>query len=240
MSKKNRTVKELRLNFIKGCAEIDRCRKKYVDNFSVLGIDPSRTSTGWAFRDISNENFGAIKPSTHGFSKVIYIEKELRSMLEKVKPFVCIEGYAYNARWGREGAGELGGVIRRLLYFKKCPLVAVAPKRLKSWIRAKSKGQIMLEILDQTGIKITDEDAADAFILADILYNALILADNICNISKIKGEEEVRLYFKNKEYKESLPKLKVYQAELLLRMIADNGESVMFFNKVSPIAETEE
>ena len=241
MANRPHGIEEQRLAFIEGSEFLVRAVKKYCDDpTEILGIDPARGSTGWAYRFKSGEiETGAIVPSGIGFSKIIKIEKQLREMIEELKPFIVIEGYAMNAKWGREAAGELGGVIRRLLYFKKRPLLAVAPLTIKAWIHAKKKDQIMLEILDQYKLKISNNDAADAFLLQEVGHKAILMAQAVVG-SKIKDPEEIRLFLKDEEYKDfhsELEKLFRYQEGSLFRLIMNQGPKVEFFSKVKPSLE---
>lgn len=234
MAKKNMGIESLRLEFLLGAKAIIKAAKAYCDG-SILGIDPARGSTGWAFRYLSKEiATGNISPNLIGFSKVIVIEKQLKEMLEKIKPFVAIEGYAMNARFGREAAGELGGVIRRLLYYRKRPLLVVSPLTIKAWIQAKGKDQIMLEILDRYGVKISNNDAADAFVLQEICHKALLMSEAVVK-NKIAEPEEVRLFLKNEDYKKTsgLEKIFRYQEKSLFNLIVSQGQKVLFFQKVN-------
>ena len=231
-------IEEQRKLFIEGAKFITRAAKAYCDErLEVLGIDPSTNSTGTAFHKKSGEIVtGVIASSTYGFSRYIKIEKVIRELLEDSFPFVAVEGYAHNAKWGREIAGELGGIIRRILYFKKRPLILVAPLVIKSWVRAKGKDQIMLEILDRYGIKISNSDAADAFVIQDVVYRAVLLAKDVIK-NKLKDPNEVKAYLKNEEYKTviGLNKLFKYQQTSLFRLIISQGPNCEFFLKEKPL-----
>jgi len=226
-------VVEQREQFLIGCRVIQKARVTFCkDSFSVFGIDPARGATGWAYKNFPKEiiKTGVIVPPTSGFSKVIYVEKKLRKLLKPKFSFIALEGYAHNAKYGREKAGELGGVIRRLLFKRELPLIVISPTVLKAWVRAKSKSQIMLEILDRYQIKISQEDAADAFVLSDIMEKGVYMAEHVSRI-KLRSPEDVRLYFKEGGYKEEkiLKNLFKYQADSLFRLISSHGKEVIFF-----------
>lgn len=233
--KKGASIQEARELFIAGCGRIDHSRKKYCSGFLTWGIDPGRSSTGWAFKSPGEHETGVIAGNMIGFSKVMNVRKQLIIFLnaftpkETSGPFVGIEDYAYNAKWGREKAGELGGVIRSVLYLRKRPLIAVSPLTVKAWIRAKKKEQIMLEILDKYGIKITSNDAADAFLIAEIVYHMLNMAADVIRYN-VKASE-VREYFKNEDYKRNkrLYKIHKYQANSLFNLIWGRGQDILFF-----------
>ena len=234
---KPKGVIEQRLAFIRGSKFIVRAVNKHcVDPIEILGIDPARGSTGWCYRNCGGIiKTGAIASSSYGFSRIIRIENQLRKMLNGKCPFVAIEGYAMNAKWGRELAGEVGGVIRRLLYYKHRPLLVISPLTIKAWVKAKSKDQVMLEILDQYKIKITNNDAADAFIIQEVGHKAVLMAQAVVK-SKIKDPEEIRLFLKNKDYEstEGLKGLFRYQENSLFKMIYSQGSQVEFFLKAKP------
>jgi len=231
-------IVEMRENFISGCKFMDKVRRKYCHKFTVLGLDPAITSFGYCLRHSGNWiDTGAIVPikaRSWGFSRMINIENEIKEILEKCSPFIVLEDYAYNSKFGREKAGELGGIVRRVLYFKKLPMIMVAPLSIKAWIKAKKKSQIMLEILDQRGIKIDNEDAADAFLLSDIGHKALLMARDV--VKKNLDGEDILAYLRDEDYKskKGLKKIYKYQAQLLFRLISNKGKLVKFFAYKKP------
>jgi len=238
MPKRKMGIAEQRERFVLGCKFINKAREEYCHKFDVLGIDPSRSSTGWAlFR--KKIKTGTFVSKSSGFSRVIYVGSKINRLLEQMTPFVGIEGYAYNSTYGREGAGELGGVIREKLYNYNRPFLVIAPLTLKAWLKAKSKSQIMLEILDRYKIKISNEDAADAFVIADIVQKALHLAELVvhCELEP----EEVREFLKDEKYKNSphLEKLYKYQINSLFNIIWKSGASCEFFKKSPPTLNNE-
>ena len=240
MPRKAKGIVEQRSLFLKGCKFIHKAQKKHCEGgFGILGIDPAINSTGYAFRksQASGVKTGTITSSTYGFSRLIKIETAFRKILDQKRfaPFVVIEGYAMNATWGREAAGELGGVIRRLLYFKKRPLLVVSPLTLKAWVKAKKKEHIMLEILDRFGVKISNSDAADAFILQDIGFRCLLMVHCVIK-ENLNDPEDVRVFFKGEEYKDTdgLEKLFKYQANSLFKIILNQGSYAEFFLKARP------
>jgi len=233
MPKKKRIgVVEQRELFIVGCKFINKVRREYCYKFTTLGLDPAISSFGYCLR--RNIKVGNIVPKSWGFSRLIHIESEIKALLEKRSPFVILEDYSYNSVYGREKAGELGGIVRRILFFKKLPLLTVAPLSVKAWIKAKKKSQIMLEILDQHGIKIDNEDAADAFLLSDIGHKALLIAKDVTS-KRLEGTD-ILGYLKNEDYqsRNGLKKIYKYQAQLLFRLISSRGKNVKFFSHKNP------
>jgi len=238
MSKKVFNVAEQRQMFLDGCKKIEYLREEYGKGFNVMGIDPARGITGLAVRkNGKSARRGIVKPKTWGFSRMIVIEQVIEHQLKKNEGlFVGIEGYAYNSKWGREAAGELGGIIRRLLFKYKRPLLVISPLTIKAWIGASKKGNIMLEILDRYKVKIEDDNEADAFLLADITEKTLRMAYYI-SISKIESIEDVRIFFKEDSYKEYPPlkNLFKYQAKSLFNLIfRSENLAIDFFRDTSP------
>jgi len=234
---KSLRIEERRFEFLFGAKCIYKLATEYCgmknESCEILAIDPARGNTGYAFRDSDDEiKTGNIVPGTKGFSKVIYVEKKLRKLLEDSFPFVAIEGYAMNAKWGRELAGELGGVIRRLLYFKKRPLLVISPLTIKAWIKAKKKEQIMLEILDRYKVKISNSDAADAFVLQEICHKSILMSSAVVG-SGISEPEDIRIFLKNEDYKlrKGLENLYRYQENSLFNLISSQGRNIGFFLK---------
>jgi len=239
--KKNYSVAEQRQMFLDGCENIEHLRKKYGKGFNVMGIDPARSITGLAVRkEGKSARRGMVKPSSWGFSRMIVIEKVIKHQLDKGENcFVGIEGYSYNSTWGREAAGELGGIIRRLLFRYKSPLLVISPLTVKAWIGASKKGNIMLEILDRYKIKIEDDNEADAFLLADITEKTLMMAHFIVN-SSIKDVDDVRVCFRDELYKEysHLENLFKYQAKGIFNLIFKSETIALDFFRDTPPEES--
>jgi hypothetical protein len=91
----------------------------------------------------------------------------------------------------------------------------------------------MLEILDRYKVKISNNDAADAFIIQEICHKAVLLSQSVFE-SKIRKPEEVRLFLKNEDYKKIIPELESlfrYQEKSLFKLIFTQGRYVEFFSK---------
>lgn len=235
---KAKGVTQQREFFITGAKAIDEAVKARCKNpVEILSIDPSTNSTGWAYHDKKGIiTFGVIKADTYGFSRLINIEKTIKEIIGDRTPFCVVEGYSFNSKFGREKAGEVGAMVRRPLWYKRRPLMEIPPQTLKSWIKAKTKDTIMLEILDKFGVKIDQNDAADAFVLQDIGYSMVLLVKDVCS-KKISNPEDVRIYFKEESYKEvkGLKKMFRYQAGSLFNLIQSSGRKVDFYRKKVPV-----
>ena len=231
--RKPMTVNEQRLALVHGCKNFMRVHKEHCEDNHIFAIDPARGSTGWCRRKGSKRTGGVIRPDTVGFSKVVEVGRRVKKKIGKTRPLCVIEGYAMAAKFGREKAGELGGVLRGILYYKKLPLLIVAPTTLKSWVQAKTKSGVMLEVLSRYGVKISQDDAADAFVMQEIGHKALLMAKAVVS-SGIVEPNDVRLWLKDQKYKEEqkgLGKLFRYQENSLVRMLSTQGITVEFFSK---------
>jgi len=86
---------------------------------------------------------------------------------------VAVEGYAPGAKFGREMAGEIGGITRILSMreFRRRPLV-VAPSALKKFATGGGKGvskeDVMAAVESRWGERFKSDDEADAYVLARV------------------------------------------------------------------------
>jgi crossover junction endodeoxyribonuclease RuvC len=83
---------------------------------------------------------------------------------------VCLEGYARNAKMGREEAGELGAItkLQLLQQLHKIPCL-VAPLQLKKFVTGKTtakKDDMKLHVYKRWGFETSDDNVADAYGLA--------------------------------------------------------------------------
>lgn len=133
---------------------------------SVLGIDPSLTSTGIAHTDGHDMVTWRLTPKMRGAERLIEFREGINEILEDTRPVsVCVEGYAHGAKFGTHQAGELGGVIRIALYEFGVPFYVVPPDKMKKFITGKGKGgksPVMMHLLKRWGLEIEQEDEADA------------------------------------------------------------------------------
>jgi len=119
---------------------------------NVLGLDPSLSATGWAVLQFNLEGefkklrgYGVIRAEKlRDAERLLFIETRIRLILLAFNPVLaCIEGYAYGFKKGqgryRESAGELGGVIRRLLYVYNISKQVIPPQSLKKGFAGTAK-----------------------------------------------------------------------------------------------------
>ena len=99
------------------------------------------------------------------------------------------------SRYGREAAGELGGVIRRALYLQGSTYVVVPPASLKKFAAKGNakKDEVRLEVYKRWGVEFETNDEVDAYVLARIAY------------AKFHGDDLI------KRQQEVIDKLEVYR-----------------------------
>lgn len=157
----------------------------------ILALDVSLTSTGYAYRDGEGAVTGRFLPKKLlGSARMVFIREELRRLIEEVQPdLIAYEGYAMNAVGRVFNIGELGGVVRTLIWEMGIDLIVWAPPQIKLAItgsgragknkkdsarkQAKSKGKAPVPnmcdcISERFGYYIDQDDEADAFALLNL------------------------------------------------------------------------
>ena len=151
------------------------------------GFDLSLTASGIIVIDSEGTVVvrGVIKSKTVGAERLNDIQNAVRSMLSgyAIKS-VCIEGYSMGfgagKKVGAEGAacapmgrlanlGELGGVIRLLLFRLGVPYKEIAPTSVKKYATGKGQGpkdQITMYVYKNWKFEPKDNNEADAYVLA--------------------------------------------------------------------------
>lgn len=163
---------------------------------NVLGIDASLTGTGYCLlEDGEVSRAGTIKTKLRGVERLIEIRSQLGAILDGADTgsgleLVCLEGYSFGSQ-GRAvfNIGELGGVIRCLLYDQGVKWVEVAPATLKKFATGKGnvkKDQIALHVYKRWGYTSPDNNVADAYVLAKIGQELIIPSGELT-----KAQEEV-------------------------------------------------
>ena len=82
---------------------------------------------------------------------------------------VVIEGYSYMSTGQTLYLAELGGIVKHELYKREKTVVEVPPSTLKKFVTGKGnakKDQMMLAIYKRWGTEFDNNDAADAYALA--------------------------------------------------------------------------
>lgn len=140
--------------------------------FTIFGLDLSLTSTGYSCED----DRGTITTKNKGPARLHDISTLLaEKLVELDNPAVMIEGYSFASRNSQAHAiGELGGVVRLVLWNLRIPYVEIPPTCRAKFATGKgnaAKGEVMSAISARTGIVWTGtgaDDMCDAFILEEM------------------------------------------------------------------------
>ena len=142
---------------------------------NILAIDPSLTSTGYAYQ-IGNGPVvvGTIRPKKMvGVERLAYLREEVNTLISLVGPsLITYEGYAMSRFANRAfDLGELGGVLKLLVFGYRIPLLLVPPTCLKLYATGKGnadKGQVMIAMAKIRKRLFSCDDEADAFALLQL------------------------------------------------------------------------
>lgn len=163
----------------------------------TIGIDASLTGTGVCVLKTEKGSIqqilevGTIKTKLFGVPRLQYIRDTVKALIIKYPIPVFIEGYSFGSKGSSVyDLGELGGVLRVMLYENKITYKEIPPSTLKKYISGKgnAKKEIMLE---QTYRKfgfgseiLKDNDQVDAFCLAVMGANCLYYQQDPAKYSK--------------------------------------------------------
>lgn len=138
-----------------------------------MGLDLSLTSTGYSI----DGNVGVISVESTGPERLWRIKREIESLtIQNVKiDGAIIEGYSFASRNSQaHSIGELGGVIRLLLWDLGIKYVVVPPTCRAKFATGKgnaSKNEVISSISAKTGIIWNNpgaDDKCDAWVLEEM------------------------------------------------------------------------
>jgi crossover junction endodeoxyribonuclease RuvC len=141
-----------------------------------IGIDPSLTATAV----VAVAGKGQMVKSTicktawDGPKRLVSIRDQVDRFIGQFGDQVVligIEHYAMGAKWGREAAGELGGILRVAMYEEGCEYIEIAPMQLKQFATGKGTAQkdhVLMAVYKKWGLEFRTNDEADAFVLAQM------------------------------------------------------------------------
>lgn len=137
-----------------------------------MGLDLSLTSTGYSILG----HTGSIVVKSKGPERLFDIREDLASLLliNSIEA-VFIEGYAFSARNSQSHKiGELGGVVRLLMYEMSIPFVEIPPTSRAKFATGKgnaAKSEVISAISAKTGIiwsGSSADDECDAWVLEEM------------------------------------------------------------------------
>ena len=141
----------------------------------VMGMDPSLMGFGVAYRmgeqNILRANRISPPKTMRGMERLMFIENAVEGFVERYQPtLVAYEDYAFAG--GRKrgsntifGIGELGGVIKRLLYLRGIAILAVPPTSLKLFATGSGRAEkeaIGQYVFQAEGVHFASSDQNDA------------------------------------------------------------------------------
>jgi len=140
-----------------------------------LGIDQSYS--GFAITAVGDGGFytEVYSSDKRGTDRLRDIQAYIMNWLHEFDHIkdVAMEGYAYAGAGQVYNLGELGGMVKlTLLEFGIYPLI-IPPTNLKKYIAGKgngvSKSQVLLQVYKTFGVEFTDDNAADSYVLAQMV-----------------------------------------------------------------------
>jgi len=138
---------------------------------TVMGIDPSLTSTGIAVISGGSLYVQNITTKAKGMGRLAFLRDTIMDRVEITKPdIIMLEGYSFASRGrGTFSLGELGGVLRLALYEADQPVHVLSPNSLKLFVTGKgnaNKTAVSLALMKRWKVELDQEDQADATGLA--------------------------------------------------------------------------
>ncbi len=135
---------------------------------SILAIDPSLTSTGYAYRKGDDILVGTIKSKFKGAARLYDIQQGILEIIYDGMPkLAVIEGYAMGRFAGRAfDLGELGGVLKLLLWTSNIQTLIVPPTCLKLFATGKGnadKDAVRIAMAKDRGKLFKGDDESDAY-----------------------------------------------------------------------------
>jgi len=143
---------------------------------SLIGLDLSLTSTGYSI----GGNTGSITSKLVEAARLREIRDSLLSLIEENNvSFAAIEGYAFAARNSQaHKIGELGGVVRLMLFENGIPYVEIPPTSRAKFATGRgnaAKSEVISAVSARTG-RIwsgkSADDECDAWLLEEMSLHA--------------------------------------------------------------------
>ncbi len=157
---------------------------------TYVGMDMSLTSTGLAvLRGGALTTHHLQAADLRGPERLEWYRHQLREFLYPLEGCtVCLEDYAFNKGNRAHQIGELGGLVRTMLWGESGTSYLVAPATLKKFVTGSGKGGktgIPLHLFKRWGLTVDQEDEADATGLA-----LMALYSNLNKLDHTKAQAE--------------------------------------------------
>lgn len=134
----------------------------------VVGIDQSLNGTGFAYRDGDAVMTGRVDPKKlRGIPRLSYIKRTITEVLDYAHPDIAVmEEYAFSGGGGGRvfHIGEIGGVLKILLWERGIDVIIVGNKTMKRFIAGKGnaeKPEMVAAIKNRFGLIVDSHDEAD-------------------------------------------------------------------------------
>ena len=156
----------------------------------IMGLDLSLVETVWCvIYDDGTMHKGTVTTKLKGVERLSAIKTMLINIIDEFDPvLVVIEGYSFGSR-GRAifSIGELGGVVKTMLFDREVEFIDVAPTMVKKYATGKGtspKDNVMLSVYKKWGVEFTNNNECDAYVLAHIGFSTLDIDQNLTKYQK--------------------------------------------------------
>jgi Holliday junction resolvasome RuvABC endonuclease subunit len=178
----------------------------------ILGIDPSLNSTGYAYRHSGELYTGRVDPGNlRSQPRLGYVRSQIEKVLDAALPTIVVyEDYATGASQGAHQLGELGGILKLMIWERGIDLMLVSPTGLKKTITGrgnadrgqKGKPEMRAALHEKFGYLLEQNDEADAFglmLLGEIRFGCgglpvgirkQLRIDTLAECPVIKGKQQ--------------------------------------------------
>jgi Holliday junction resolvasome RuvABC endonuclease subunit len=174
----------------------------------IIGLDLSLNHTGFAEYNLDMDQvigYGTLESGKlRGAERLGFVKQSVTNRLRPAEgfPLFLIEGYAFGAKGDQAyQIGELGGLIRHLLWEVGSTVMVVTPTQLKKYVTGKGtveKNLILKEVYKRFGYDVEDDNVADALVLMELgralvndtnrkltEWQKVIINDLLCNSAQV-------------------------------------------------------
>ena len=144
--------------------------------YQYIGLDLSLTGSGVVvLRHHGVAVRRTLKNRLRGYERLAWIRDRVAEVVREAQeasrlPVVAvIEGYAFGAAHKAHDIGELGGVVRTMLFEDGVPFALVPPPTLKKFATGAGnapKDNVLMQVLKRWGVEMADNNQGDAYALA--------------------------------------------------------------------------